>query len=102
MSPRDQLATVFTPDLLGTLEAYVDERIARALEAQPTNGHARWVTLEDGADLAGCSVDAIRMRIKRRPDNYRTRHEGSRVYVLRADVDPEPDDRRAVHPTHPR
>jgi hypothetical protein len=90
MNGRERLADVLAPDVLAALDAFVDERIAAALATQPTdNGHGRWVTLEEGATLADCSVDALRMRISR--GRYRSRRDGARVYVLRADVDPEPD-----------
>jgi hypothetical protein len=101
MTTREQLAQVLHPDLLDRLDAYIDERVTSAVNAlRTTKGGGRWVTLEDGADLAGCSPDALRMRIKRRPSLYHVRHEGSRIYVLRADVDPEPDERPARPPTH--
>lgn len=91
MTTREQLAQVLHPDLLDRLDAYIAERVSSAVDAMHTNGAGRWVTLEDGAELAGCSPDALRMRIKRRPSLYHVRHEGSRIYVLRADVDPEPN-----------
>jgi hypothetical protein len=92
MNGREHLAGVLAPDVLAAFEALVDERIAAALATQPAdNGHGRWVTLEEGATLAGCSVDALRMRISR--GRYGSRRDGRRVYVLRADVDPEPNDR---------
>ena len=91
MNGRERLADVLAADVLAALDAFVDERIAAALSTAPaSNGHApRWVTLEDAADLAGCSPDAMRMRVSR--GRYRSRRDGARVYVLRADVDPEPE-----------
>jgi hypothetical protein len=91
MNGRERLADVLAPDVLTALDAFVDERIAAALTDQPTgsNGHGRWATLEEGAELAGCSADAMRMRVTR--GRYRSRRDGARVYVLRADVDPDPE-----------
>jgi len=89
MTTREQLAQVLHPDLLDRLDAYIDERVTSAVNAvQTTNGAGRWVTLEDGAELAGCSPDAMRMRVTR--GRYRSRRDGARLYVLRADVDPDP------------
>lgn len=89
MSGRGRLAQVLHPELLDRIDAYIDERVAGAVDAlQHTNGHGRWVTLEVAASLTGCSADAMRMRVSR--GRYRSRRDGSRVYVLRADVDPDP------------
>jgi hypothetical protein len=90
MTTRDQLAQVLHPDLLDRIDAYINERVNSAVNAlQPTNGHSRWVTLEDAAELAGCTTDAMRMRLSRH--RYRSRRDGARVYVLRGDVDPDPE-----------
>jgi hypothetical protein len=90
MTTRDQLAQVLHPGLLDRIDAYIDERVTSAVDAfQQTNGHGRWVTLENAAELAGCSPDAMRMRVSR--GRYRSRRDGARVYVLRGDVDPDPE-----------
>lgn len=90
MTTRKQLAQVLHPDLLDGIDAYIDERVTSVVNAfQQTNGHARWVTLEAAAELAGCSLDAMRMRVSR--GRYRSRRDGARVYVLRVDVDPDPE-----------
>lgn len=63
MTTRDHLAQVLHPDLLDRLDAYINERVSRAVnDLQQTNGHSRWVTLEDAAALDGCTPDAMRMR----------------------------------------
>jgi hypothetical protein len=59
MTARDQLAQVLHPDLLDRIDAYIEERVSSAVDVfQQTNGNARWVTLEDAAELPGCSPDA--------------------------------------------
>jgi len=89
MNGREDLADLLSADVLAALDAFVDERIAAALSTAPaSNGRGRWVTLEDAATLAGCTPDAMRMRVSRR--RYRSRRDGARVYVLRGDVDPDP------------
>lgn len=82
---------MLAPSVLYALEAYIDDRIGAAVAELPTsNGYTRWLTLVEGAELAGCSVDALRMRVNR--GRYRSRRTGSRLYVLRGDIDPEPNE----------
>lgn len=89
MNARERLAAYVGADLLGLVDAYVDERIAGALAAQPppvdANGSG-WLTIAAAADLLGCSPDAVRMRVKR--GRLEARHEGRRVYVSRRSVSP--------------
>ena len=44
-----------------------------------------WLTLDQEADRLACSVDAVRMRVKR--GRLEARHHGRRVYVSRSSVD---------------
>ena len=63
----------------------MDERVAEALaQREPRPAASPWLTVEQAADLLGCSPDAVRMRIKR--GRLATRRQGRRVYVSRRSV----------------
>ena len=83
MSARERLAAVVPAEVVELIEALVVERVGELVG----NGQepAPWLTLEQAGERLGCSVDAIRMRIKR--GRLAARHDGRRVYVSRASVD---------------
>jgi excisionase family DNA binding protein len=88
VSARDRLAVIISAELLDLVDAYVDERVALTVaEFTPaaTNGVPEWLTLAAAAERLDCSVDAVRMRVKR--GRLQARHQGRRVYVSRASVD---------------
>jgi excisionase family DNA binding protein len=79
----ERLAAVF----LDLLDAHIERRIVAAIaELVPsTNSAPEWLTLEQAGNRLGCSVDAVRMRVKR--GRLVARHQGRRVYVSRQSVD---------------
>lgn len=87
MTARERLGVVLAPGVLELIEAMVDERVeARVAELAVANaGGPEWLTLEQAGERLDCSVDAVRMRVKR--GRLEARHQGRRVYVSRASVD---------------
>jgi hypothetical protein len=83
----DRLAAILGPQTLDALEAYVDARIAGAVDKLQSAGNAEpeWVTLAQAGQRLGCSADAVRMRANR--GRVETKHVGRRLYVLRASID---------------
>ena len=81
-----ELSEMFSPAVVAALEALVDERVTAALaELQAHDDGARWLTLEQAAELLGSTPDAVRMRCKR--GRLEHRRQGRRVYVSRESVD---------------
>jgi len=87
VSERLDLGAMFSSDVVTAIEQLVDERVAAALAAMPTetNGAPPWLTLEQAAERLGCSTDAVRMRAKR--GRLSSRRQGRRIYVSRESVD---------------
>ena len=84
--PHDVLARALAPDLLDALEQLIDERVAAALDAHDGDEYQpRWLTCGEAAKLLGCSVDAVRMRVKR--GRLVSRRQGRRVYISRDSIE---------------
>lgn len=79
MTARDRLAALLSPELLDALEQLVEERVADVLRERASAPAAEWIPSERAAELLGCSVDAVRMRVKR--GRLEGRHQGRRLYV---------------------
>ena len=75
----------FEAQLRELVREIVREELERQLaEIVPEDG-SPWLTLDQAADRLACSVDAVRMRVKR--GRLEARHHGRRVYVSRSSVD---------------
>lgn len=86
ISPRERLAALLAPELVKAFEELVVERVAAELARLDVSQKSRsqWLTLEQAAELLGCSPDAVRMRANR--GRLETRWHGRRVYVSAASV----------------
>jgi hypothetical protein len=68
------------------VETIAQRAAAIVLERSTINSsEPLWLTYEQAAERAACSIDAVRMRAKR--GRYQTHHVGRRAYVSRASVD---------------
>ena len=89
MKAREKLATMVSPALLGILDEYVADRVRDELAAQAAAVRGRrWVSVAEAADLEGCSVEAMRMRLAR--GRYAMKHVGRSVLVSVASLDGQP------------
>jgi excisionase family DNA binding protein len=84
-SPRARLEALLSPEVLAALDAYIAELIDERLAEHPARDGREWLTLEEAADLLGCSYDAVRKRARR--GRLETRHQGRTVLVSARSVE---------------
>ena len=81
---RQQLELMFSTAIVEAfeqlVETVVDDRADDLSGRRPD-----WITMAEAARRLECSVDAVRMRVKR--GRLRVRRQGRRVYVSAQDVD---------------
>jgi excisionase family DNA binding protein len=82
-APRDRLRLAFSASVVEALEELVEMIIGE--HTDPLGHRPEWVTMAEAARRLECSVDAVRMRVKR--GRLRARRQGRRVYVSTQDVD---------------
>jgi excisionase family DNA binding protein len=78
-SPRARLEALLSPELLAALDAYIAELVDERLADQPARDDREWFTLEEAADLLGCTYDAARKRARR--GRLETRRHGRTILV---------------------
>ena len=85
---RDLLELALSPALLEALDEHIRDVVDEAIREERARQPRRdWLTLEQGAIEYGCSVDALRMRVKR--GTVESRRHGRALYVRAHDASRE-------------
>jgi excisionase family DNA binding protein len=84
VSARERLELVFSAPIVDAFEQLVETMVDDRAEAL-SGRRPDWISMAEAARRLECSVDAVRMRVKR--GRLRVRRQGRRVYVSAQDVD---------------
>jgi excisionase family DNA binding protein len=85
LAPRDRLALAFSTEIVDAFARLIETMLEDRADVLNGEHRPEWISMAEAARRLECSVDAVRMRVKR--GRLEARRQGRRVYVSAASVE---------------